>query len=170
MLQNATITPDNHSCMPSFNSPTHTPSLESKYLSGKVVKWSLPTFEPPFSPDAPATKRLLLPQGELAQIFDSEEPARYISCLELMPGTVRGNHYHKLKRESVYVMRGELSLVVRDVESGARETVSVKAGELVSIGVGIAHAMVVVTAGLAVEFAPVRFNPGDIHRYPCAAV
>jgi hypothetical protein len=156
--------------MPNFSPPPPSESLETRFLSGKVVKWALPALRLPIGPEAPVVKRLLLTQGELVQIHDSDEAARYISCLELLPGTVRGNHYHKFKRESVYLMRGELSLVVRDIDSGARETVSLRSGELVRIEVRVAHAMVVVAAGFAVEFAPIRFNPDDIHRYPCAAV
>jgi hypothetical protein len=133
--------------MPNSNPPASAQSIEAKFLSGKVVKWTLPALQLPLTPEAPVVKRLLLAQGELVQIHDSEEAARYISCLELLPGTVRGNHYHKFKRESVYLMRGELSLVVRDVDSGARDTVSLRAGELVRIDVRVAHAMVVVAPG-----------------------
>ena len=156
--------------MPNSHSPHAFAGLESKFLAGKVVKWSLPALEPPFDPGAPVLKRLLLPQGELAQIHDSEEAVRYICCLDLVPGTVRGNHYHKVKRELVYLVRGELSLIIRDVETGGRGTVRLATGELVVIEPGIAHAMVIAHPGLAVEFSPARFNPEDTFRYLCAEV
>ena len=144
--------------------------LESRFLSGKVVKWSLPALEPPFDPQGPLLKRLLLPQGELAQVYDADEPIRYIACLDLLPGTVRGNHYHKVKREFVYLLRGEVSLIVRDVETGGRGTVSLRGGELVLIEPGVAHAMVITGAGMAVEFAQTRFNDADTQRFLCAEV
>jgi len=156
--------------MPNSKSQRPFAGLESKFLSGKVVKWSLPAMEPPFDPQAPSLKRLLLPQGELAQVYDADEPIRYIACLDLLPGTVRGNHYHKVRRELVYLMRGELSLIVRDVETGGRGTVSLRLGELVLIEPGIAHAMVISAPGMAVEFAQTRFDPEDTHRYLCAEV
>ena len=130
--------------------------LESRFLSGKVVKWSLPALEPPFDPQGP--------------VYDADEPIRYIACLDLLPGTVRGNHYHKVKREFVYLLRGEVSLIVRDVETGGRGTVSLRGGELVLIEPGVAHAMVITGAGMAVEFAQTRFNDADTQRFLCAEV
>jgi len=156
--------------MPKSESQRPFAGLESKFLSGKVVKWSLPALEPPFDPEGPILKRLLLPQGELAQVYDAEEPVRYIACLDLLAGTVRGNHYHKIKRELVYLMRGEVSVIVRDVETGGRGTVSLRSGELILIQPGVAHAMVISAPGMAVEFAQARFNPDDTHRYLCAEV
>ena len=155
--------------------PTPSPSPdplahETRYLGGKVIKWSLPALEPPFAPDAPVLKRILLAQGELAQIYDAEEPVRYLACLQLLPGTVRGNHYHKVKRECVYLVQGELTLVVRDVHTSAREALTLRPGELALVEPGVAHAMVVATGGVAVEFAQSRFDAEDTFRYPCAAV
>jgi hypothetical protein len=49
---------------------------ETEYLAGRVVKWSLPVISGRPGPDAPTLKRLLLPQGELAQVHDSEEGIR----------------------------------------------------------------------------------------------
>src|SRR5208283_1863182 len=97
--EKATATAERLDHMPTPAAATPFAGLESKFLSGKVVKWSLPALEPPFAPDAPALKRLLLPQGELAQVYDAEDAVRYIACLDLLAGTVRGNHYHKAKRE-----------------------------------------------------------------------
>ena len=156
--------------MPNPQAPSPFAGLESKFLSGKVVKWSLPALEPPFDPGAPVLKRLLLPQGELAQVYDSEEPVRYIACLDLLPGTVRGNHYHKVKREFVYLLRGEASFIVRDVETGGRGTVKMRTGDLLLIEPSIAHAIVIAQPGVAIEFSQSRFNADDTHRYLCAEV
>ena len=95
---------------------------ELTFLGGRVIKRSLPVVRPPFNPDAPALKRLLLPQGELAQFYDGEEPMRYLAYIELQAGAVRGNHYHKIKEEWIYMIRGEAGLVIEDVESKTRET------------------------------------------------
>src|SRR5207244_7219783 len=70
---------------------------ESTFLSGKVLRRSLPVVQPASGSGAPSLKRLLLPQGELAQFYDGEEPIRYLAYIELRPGVVRGNHYHKVK-------------------------------------------------------------------------
>ena len=141
---------------------------ESKFLSGKVRKQSLPEFELPVAADAPTVKRLLLPQGELAQFYDAHDGMRYLAFIELRAGTVRGNHYHKVKEEWLYVMRGEVVLMVQDMDSKARESVPLRAGDLVVIPTGIAHVLQVVSPGQAVEFSPARFDPLDIHRVQLA--
>jgi mannose-6-phosphate isomerase-like protein (cupin superfamily) len=141
---------------------------ESVFLNGKVLKRSLPALQLPLGPDAPALKRLLLPQGELAQFYDAEEGIRYMAFLELIPDQVRGNHYHKVKEELVYVMRGEVLLSVADIDSKARASVALRAGDLAVIRTGIAHALRTVEPGQAVEFSASRFDPADIHRFPLA--
>ena len=139
---------------------------EFKFLNGKVRKQSLPEFELPVAADAPTVKRLLLPQGELAQFYDANKGMRYLAFIELRAGTVRGNHYHKVKEEWVYMIHGEVLLIAEDVESKARESVPLRAGDLAVIRIGIAHALQVLAPGEAVEFSMARFDPLDIHRFP----
>jgi len=138
---------------------------ESKFLNGRVVKRTLPALTPPTAPGAPVLKRLLLPQGELAQFWDGEHPINYIAYIELRPGTVRGNHYHKAKFEHVYVVQGELTLLVEDVQTHERDSVPVQGGELVSIPTMVAHALHVASSGSAVEFSPERFDLVDTYKF-----
>jgi len=139
---------------------------QTRFLDGKVVWQSLPVVRPPLGADAPNLKRLMLPQGELAQIYDAEEGIRYMAVIELRRYNTRGNHYHKVKVEWVYVTAGEVLLVVEDIESRKRETVPLRAGDLALIQTGIAHALRVVATGEAIEFSAARFDPADIFRYP----
>ncbi len=139
---------------------------ETAYLSGKVVKWSLPVISGRPGPDAPALKRLLLAQGELAQVHDSDEAIRYMAVLELRAGCVRGNHYHKVKRERVYVLQGGLSVVVEDIQTKARDSVRLQTGDLLLMLPGTAHAFQTVEPGQAIEFAQVQFDAADIFPYP----
>jgi|ERR1043166_5288660 quercetin dioxygenase-like cupin family protein len=141
---------------------------EDTFLNGKVRKRSLPAFELPLAVDAPTVKRLLLPQGELAQFYDADEGVRYLAFIELRPGTVRGNHYHKSKEEWVYIIGGEAVLIVEDIQSKERQSVPMRTGGLAVIATGIAHAIKVEKAGQAVEFSPARFDASDIHKYPLA--
>jgi mannose-6-phosphate isomerase-like protein (cupin superfamily) len=143
-----------------------TPMIETRFLAGQVIKRSLPSLQPPIDADAPPLKRLLLPQGELAQFYDADEPMRYFACLELRPGTVRGNHYHSIKEEWFYLAAGELLLVVEAIESKLRETIPLQAGDLAVIHPRVAHAYRVTRAGHAIEFAPRRFDPADTCRHP----
>ncbi|HOX57211.1 MAG TPA: cupin domain-containing protein [Candidatus Paceibacterota bacterium] len=141
---------------------------ESEYLAGQVVKWSLPVITGRPGPDAPALKRLLLAQGELAQIHDAEEGIRYMAVIEARAGCVRGNHYHKVKQERIYMLRGKLSVVVEDIQTKARASVPMETGDLLLVKTGIAHALQTVEPGEAIEFGQVRFDPADIFPYALA--
>jgi hypothetical protein len=144
-------------------SPVITP--ESEFLNGKVLKRSLPLLQLPLGPDAPVLKRLLLPQGELAQFYDADQGIRYLAFIELLPGQVRGNHYHQVKEELVYVIRGEVLLEVADIDSNARASVALRSGDLAVIRTRIAHALRAVAPGQAIEFSSSRFDLADIHRF-----
>lgn len=134
------------------------------YLSGKVTRQALPALQPPTVAQAPALKRLLLPQGELAQFHDGDPVVHYIAAIQLKSDTVRGNHYHDEKQEWIYVLSGEMLLVVKDLESGEREQLPLAPGDLVYIAPRVAHAMQVLTPGFAIEFSPNRYNPADTFR------
>lgn len=137
-------------------------------LGGRVRKQTLPIVQPPSNPESPTLKRLMLPQGELAQFYDGEEGIRYIAQIELQAGSIRGNHYHKVKEEWVYLISGEVNLVVEDLESKAREATLLTAGDLIFIKTGVAHALQVTKSGQAIEFSTARFDPADIYRHKLA--
>jgi mannose-6-phosphate isomerase-like protein (cupin superfamily) len=134
-----------------------------QFLAGRVTKTSLPVAEPGV-PGAPLLKRLLLPQGALAQIYDGNEGMRYLAWLELRSGAVRGNHVHQRKHEYFYLIAGEVELVVQDGSTGERAGLNLVAGGLVYLAAGVAHAYRPLTGGEAVEFSPVRFDPADTVR------
>jgi len=138
----------------------------SEYLAGNVLKWSLPVVSGRPGPDAPALKRLMLPQGELAQIHDSDDGIRYLAFIEVRVGSDRGNHYHKVKEEWVYVMQGKVLVVVQDIETSARASVPLEKGDLLFIQTGIAHVLRPVESGQALEFSRARFDATDIYPFP----
>lgn len=135
-------------------------------LNGKVLKWTLPVVEPGSNRPMPQLKRLRLPQGELAQLYDGPEGIQYIALMELRAGAVRGNHYHNVKQEWFYVCQGEVLLKVADPTSRLAESIVVRPGDLVFIPPGIAHSMHTVQPGHALEFAQVPFNSSDSQPFP----
>jgi hypothetical protein len=137
-----------------------------EYLAGKVVKWPLPVISASPGPDAPILKRLLLPQGELAQVYDSDDGIRYLAVIEARMGSVRGNHYHRVKEEWIYAVQAQLLLVVEDIQTKERASVPLCTGDLVLIRTGLAHRLRTVQPGHAIEFSPARFNASDIFPYP----
>jgi hypothetical protein len=138
---------------------------ESEYLAGKVVRWSLPVISGRPGPDAPILKRLLLPQGELAQVHDSDDGIRYLAVIETRMGSVRGNHYHKVKEEWIYVLQGELLVLVEDIQTNERASVPSRTGDLLRIQTGIAHLLRTVEPGQAIEFSRARFSAADIFSF-----
>lgn len=137
----------------------------SSFLSGKVSKVSLPFVTLPPPPDAPHLKRLDLARGELAQFHDGDEGARYIAYIELRAGAVRGNHYHKVKKEWTYVINGKLQLLLEDVATHEQASLAMQGGDLAFIPPGIAHALRTLEPGGAVEFSQARFNAADIYPF-----
>ena len=89
----------------------------------------------------------------------------YLACVELCQGTVRGQHYHKIKEEHIYVLSGEFRLDLEDPQNQEHATIPMKRGDLVVIAPGLAHTLRVSSSGLAIEYASTRFDPADIHRY-----
>ena len=135
------------------------------YLGGKVVKSTVPEVRGAPGPDAPVLKRLLLPQGELAQFYDAAEGIRYMAIIELKPGKPRGNHYHKVKEEMVYLFEGKAELIVEDVDGQGHASVPLETGDLVMIQTEVAHALRASEPGKAIEFSKTRFNARDIYPY-----
>ena len=139
---------------------------ESTFLNNRVIKRTLAVFNGRPTPDAPPLKRLLLAQGELAQVYDDAQGIRYLAFVELRNGAVRGNHYHHVKDEVLYVIQGEILLVVEDLISKERASLSLKTGDLAVIPVRIAHGFRTISAGQAIEWSTNRFDPADTCAYP----
>jgi len=140
----------------------------SHLLQGKVLIESVPLLAAgEFRPDL-ARKRLQLPQGDLAQIHNADEPIRYLATIELKPGSIRGNHVHRIKREFLYLATGRLRLVLQDCATGETASTDLGAGDLVVIPPGIAHALCPHEPGLAVEFSPAMLDPTDTERHVLA--
>lgn len=137
-------------------------------LGDRVRKWSLPVFQGPPGPGIAGVKRLFLKQGELAQFYDGEEGIRYLAFVALKPQSLRGNHYHERKREWLYLISGELSLLLEDIGSRERTTLELQAGDLALVEPRIAHTLVPKLPGQAIEFSPIRFDPADIYPYSLA--
>jgi hypothetical protein len=145
------------------------PLPDSNLLDGKVQLWSLPVFEGPPGAGAPRLKRLKLAQGELAQLYDGQPGIQYLAFIELRAHTVRGNHFHEVKQEFVYLISGQVLLVVEDVDSKARASSTLKPGDKAFISTRVAHALYVLEPGQAIEFSPTAFEAADAQRYIVAA-
>src|SRR5205814_4185403 len=136
----------------------------TSYLNGKVVKTSLPVFNSMPPSEASGPKRLFLPQGELAHFNNGPEGIQYSAFMQLREGSIRGNHWHKVNQEHIYVIAGELLLAAREVASKSAVSIKLVAGDLVVIAPGVAHALKTIAPGQAVEFGPTQFDGADVQR------
>ena len=137
-------------------------------LEGRIRKWTLPALALPLPGSAPRLKRLKLPQGELAHIYDGPNGIQYIAFLELLGNGVRGNHFHRHKQEYIYLSSGEVEFYVVLPGIEPREQFLLRAGELAFIDCGVAHAFKTVQPGHAIEFSAARFDAVD--TYPFAVM
>jgi mannose-6-phosphate isomerase-like protein (cupin superfamily) len=133
------------------------------FFSGKVqVRSVLVTGQPANRKEIVA--RLLSPGGELTVLTDGTLPIRHLNYVELCEGKLRGNHYHKLRHETFYVIAGELELRVQDLATRERASVMMRAGDLARIDPEVVHTFVPIRSGHALEFAPEPFDANDVYR------
>ena len=78
---------------------------------------------------------------------------------------MRGNHFHRVKQEYIYLISGEVLLVVQDGEPGTPVLINLQPGDLVMIATGVAHALKPIHRGQAIEFSTSRFDPTDVQRF-----
>jgi mannose-6-phosphate isomerase-like protein (cupin superfamily) len=136
-------------------------------LGGKVVWERYPVIQGRPAPgvELPPLKRLLLPQGELAQIHNGGTPIAYLAWIELRVGGLRGNHVHQRKDESIYLISGRMWVHLADPGTGERAQVLLEPGDRIRIPPGVAHALQPVVAGHALEYAPEPLDPTDSQPY-----
>lgn len=131
-------------------------------LNGKVSVETLPIAN---SVNQNGLKRLLLDRGELAQFYNSSEPIHLIAYIEFPDGSIRGGHYHPIREEKIYIIRGEMILAVEDIETKEHDSCNISEGDILSISPNIAHAIKTIKAGHAIEFSSKTFNPEDTIKY-----
>ena len=139
-------------------------------MEGKNFFGGRATVRPLLVTDQPASRpevraRISSPRGEMAVLADGTTPIRHLAYLELRPGMPRGNHYHKLRHEYFYLISGELTLHLADLDSGASASVQMSTGDLAYIGPGIAHVLKPGHAGQGVEFAAEVFDLTDVYPH-----
>ncbi|HEX7858707.1 MAG TPA: cupin domain-containing protein [Verrucomicrobiae bacterium] len=137
------------------------PSQTKSFFDGRATVKSLLVTDQPAN-RAEVCARITSPRGDLAVLTDGTTPIRHLSYLELRPGMIRGNHYHKQRREWFYLISGELSLTMADVKGGEKTVIQLRAGDLAYITPEIAHALNPTTPGHAVEFAAEPFDLSDV--------
>ena len=132
-------------------------------VTEKVSVRRLPDVVPPIPPGG---GRMISPAGELAQIVNGD-PYRYLAFLEFQPDpdAPRGNHFHAVKTEHLYIVDGLVRATYRDLDTEETTEVELTAGDLVVVQPRCAHAYVALTHSHAVEFSPLSYDPADTIAY-----
>jgi len=95
-----------------------------------------------------------------------------IYCATLLPGTWRGNHFHKTKGEWIVVIAGKVKLIVEDILNHERKEVILNSdnqGYLLRarIGCNVAHLIKNVGSSLAVivAYTTEEYNPKNMDQW-----
>jgi quercetin dioxygenase-like cupin family protein len=134
----------------------------------KVTIRRLPDVVPPI-PEGGG--RIVTSAGELAQIVNGDA-YRYLAFLEFQadPSAPRGNHFHAVKTEHLYLVDGLVRATYRDLDTHESAEVELVAGDLVIVHPRCAHAYVALEHSHAVEFSPLAYDPADTIRYVLSVV
>jgi mannose-6-phosphate isomerase-like protein (cupin superfamily) len=135
-----------------------------KLLNGCVeVKSLLVTDQPATRPEAMA--RIITGSGELAVLSEGQIAIRHLAYLELRKGLIRGNHFHKVRHESFYLIAGEVEMHLKHMVTQEQISETLRTGDLVSIDPDVVHAFLPLREGSALEFAPEPFDEKDVYRH-----
>jgi mannose-6-phosphate isomerase-like protein (cupin superfamily) len=114
-------------------------------------------------------RRIFSEKGEMAQILNrADEAFKQLVYWELdstKPDQERGHHCHERRIERIYVLTGELELLLKDIESSDSEKVIIKAGNRVTISPRIAHAYRSLMYSQVLEYSPEPYDSTDTYPY-----
>jgi dTDP-4-dehydrorhamnose 3,5-epimerase-like enzyme len=141
---------------------------EQQMFESKVIIESLPVG----GPDE-AERRIYSDKGEMAQIVNRTDASfRQIVYWDIdspRTGVDRGHHYHRQKADRMYVISGEVALLLEDLQTGEKATAHLQAGDRVFIAPGVAHAVRSLTRAQVLEYAPDPYDPADTYPYKLTA-
>jgi len=133
-------------------------------FESKVIIESLPIG----GPDE-AERRIYSDKGEMAQIINRKDDSfRQIVYWDIdspRTGVDRGHHYHLKKSDRLYVISGEVELLLEDPQTGEKNKAHLKTGDRVLIAPGVAHAVRSLTYAQVLEYAPAPYDPADTYPY-----
>jgi len=114
-------------------------------------------------------RRIFSEKGEMAQILNrTDETFRQLVYWELdstNSDQERGHHCHERRIERIYVLTGELELLLKDIDSSDSKKVIIKAGNRVTIGPRVAHAYRSLMYSQVLEYSPEPYDPIDTYPH-----
>jgi quercetin dioxygenase-like cupin family protein len=101
-------------------------------------------------------------RGESAYL-SADGNVKFVAVIEFLPGLgLRGKHYHKNKKEVMYILEGEMKgfYWLPDVTGEVKKVVH-KKGDLITMEPGLAHAYEATLRTVAIELFPESYESDD---------
>ena len=105
-------------------------------------------------------KRWTEKKGEFVQISYMQE-IWHLACFELNKGFTRGSHFHKIKDEFFYVVKGRLRAVFLDMDTSLREEHILERGDKLRVEPRCAHIFYGLEDSLVVEYSSQKYDKED---------
>jgi dTDP-4-dehydrorhamnose 3,5-epimerase-like enzyme len=102
-------------------------------------------------------------RGEFAQI-SYRENIGHLAFFQIREGFFRGSHYHEIKEEVFYVIRGRIRALFKDLENGETEEHILTKGQKISVRPRCAHIFHGLEDALVIEYSPQFYDRAD--NYP----
>lgn len=132
----------------------------------KVSVKALDTYRYPLEEPVTSGGRIMHPAGEITQITNGDI-FRFMSYVEFdeKAGTAHGNHFHETRVEFLYVLKGKLRAIYKDLDTDEAVTLVLQTGDLVEVRPRCAHVYLPLEYSQAIEFSSSTFDAADIHTY-----
>ncbi len=90
-------------------------------------------------------------RGEIYNVLERED-LKHVSLITCRKG-IRGNHYHKLDHQYLFVLQGSFNYVTKDVNTGERAEYFLEELDLVYTPPGVAHKLVPLEYGEVLQLS-----------------
>lgn len=133
-----------------------------QYLDGSVRVYRLNELQPDMKQSYPLG-HIESERGTLTPLM-LDKSYQYLALIGFKSGIARGGHYHVLKKEIFFVVRGDIRLSVASKSAfDKKETITLSGGDLVEIDAGVWHLYEPLSDAEALDFSPDKYVDGDTY-------
>jgi dTDP-4-dehydrorhamnose 3,5-epimerase-like enzyme len=116
----------------------------------------------PETKDAEGAKRWDEERGEFVQVSYREDIG-HVVFFQIKDGFSRGSHYHALKEEAFYVVKGKIRAIFMDMETRTKEEYVLTKGRKIRVQPNCAHIFHGLEESLIIEYSPQYYDKGDTY-------
>ncbi len=102
-------------------------------------------------------------RGEFVQVSYGEE-IRHLAFFEIRTGFLRGEHYHLLKEEIFYIVKGVVRGCFVDLDTGEKAEVILMKGQRARVKPRCWHSFCGLEDASVVEYSPQIYDSSDSYR------